>query len=176
MCTTAIREYLLSLNTRDNNGVNSVERKESIVVGAAAALVLYTLALTAFGPLASSVIMNNKTVSSSGSVKGVGVGVYSDQACTSAISSISWGIINPGSNANKTIYVRNEGNTAATLSMTTSNWNPTNASSYMTLSWNYGGQSLNVSQVVQVKLTLAVSASVSGITNFSFDITITASG
>ena len=153
-----------------------MKRKESIVAGAAVALVLYTLALTAFGPLVSSAIMNNKTVSSNGSVKGVGVGVYWNQACTNATSSISWGILDPGSNVNKTIYIRNEGNTAATLSMTTSNWNPANASSYMTLSWNYGGQTLNINQVVQVKLTLAVSASVSGITNFSFDITITATG
>ena len=152
-----------------------MKRKESIVAGAAVALVLYTLALTAFGPLVSSVKMNNKTVSSNGSVQGVGVGVYWNQACTNATSSISWGILDPGSNVNKTIYVRNEGNTAATLSMTTSNWNPTNASSYMTLNWNYGGQTLNVNQVVQVKLTLAVSSSVTGITNFSFDITIIAS-
>ena len=153
-----------------------MKRKESIVAGAAVALVLYTLALTAFGPLVSSAIMNNKTVSSSGSVKGVGVGVYWNQACTNVTSSISWGMLDPGSNVNKTIYIRNEGNTAATLSMTTSNWNPTSASSYMTLSWNYGGQTLSVNQVVQVKLTLAVSSSVTGITNFSFDITITASG
>ena len=153
-----------------------MKRKESIVAGAAVALVLYTLALTAFGPLVSSAITNNKTVSSNGSVKGVGVGVYWNQACTNATSSISWGILDPGSNVNKTIYVRNEGNTASTLSMTTSNWNPTNASSYMTLSWNYGGQTLSVNQVVQVKLTLSVSSSVTGITNFSFDITITAVG
>lgn len=153
-----------------------MKRKESIVAGAAVALVLYTLALTAFGPLVSSAIMNNKTVSSNGSVKGVGVGIYWNQACTNATSSISWGTLDPGSNVNKTIYIRNEGNTAATLSMTTSNWNPTNASSYMTLSWNYGGQTLSVYQVVQVKLTLSVSSSVTGITNFSFDITITASG
>jgi hypothetical protein len=153
-----------------------MERKESIVVGAALTLVLYTLALTAFGPLVSSAKMNNKTVSSNGSVQGVGVGVYWNQACTNATSSISWGIVDPGSNVNKTIYVRNEGNSAATLSMITSNWNPTNASSYMTLSWNYGGQTLSVNQVVQVKLTLSVLSSVTGITNFSFDITITASG
>jgi len=109
-------------------------------------------------------------------VKGIGVGVYWDQACTNAVSSISWGLIDPGSNVNKTIYVRNEGNTVATLSLTTSNWNPTTASSYMTLSWNYDGQTLSVNQVVQVKLTLAVSLGVTGITNFSFDITITAVG
>jgi len=153
-----------------------MERKERLVVGAAAALVLYTLALTAFGPLVSSAITSNRTVTNNGSVKGVGVGIYLDSVCTSPVSSISWGTLDPGSNVNKTIYIRNEGNTAATLSIATSNWNPTSASSYMTLTWNYGGQSLSVNQVVQVKLTLSLSSSVTGITNFSFDITITASG
>ena len=152
-----------------------MERKESIVVGAAVALVLYTLALSMLSPVMSA-IQASKAVSNSGSVKGIGVGIYSDQSCTSPVSSINWGILDPGSNANKTIYIRNEGNTAATLSMTTSNWNPTTTSSYMTLSWNYGGQTLSVNQVVQVKLTLSVSSSVTGITNFSFDITITAAG
>jgi len=155
---------------------NSMERKERIVVGAAVALVIYTISLSLLGPVVLSAVTGNKTVSNTGSVKGVGVGIYSDQACTSALSSISWGTIDPGSNVNRTIYIRNEGNTAATLSMATSNWNPTTASSYMTLSWNYGGQTLNVDQVVQVKLTLSVSSSVTGITNFSFDITITALG
>jgi len=157
-------------------GVNCVERKESVVVGATIALVLYTLALTVFGPSVSSVLTSNKTLSNTGSLKGVGVGIYSDQACTTPISSVNWGTIDPGSNANKTIYIRNEGNTAATLSMVASNWNPATASSYMTLSWNYSGQTLSVNQVVQVRLTVSVLSSVTGITNFSFDITITATG
>lgn len=153
-----------------------MERKESIVLGAAAALILYTLALTAFGPLVSSALTNNKTVSNSGSVKGVGVGVYLDQACTNPVSSINWGTIDPGSNVNKVIYIRNEGNTVATLSMSTSNWNPSSASTYMTLTWDYNGQTVSVGQVVQVKFTLTTSSSITGITNFSFDITITATG
>ena len=154
---------------------NSMERKESMVVGAAVALVVYTLALSMLSPVMSA-IQASKALSNSGSVKGVGVGVYWNQACTNATSSINWGNLDPGSNVNRTIYIRNEGNTAATLSMTTSNWNPATASSYMTLNWNYGGQTLSVNQVVQVKLTLSVPSSVTGITSFSFDITITASG
>jgi hypothetical protein len=152
-----------------------LERKEGIVVCAAAALVVYTLALSMLSPVMSA-IQASKSVSNSGSVKGIGVGIYSDQSCTSPVSSFNWGILDPGSNANKTIYIRNEGNTAATLSLATSNWNPATASSYMTLTWNYGGQTLSVNQVVQVKLTLSVSSSTTGITNFSFDITVTAAG
>jgi hypothetical protein len=152
-----------------------LEKKEGIVIGATAGLVMYTLALTLLGPAISAAVAN-RTVANTGSIKTVGVGVYSDQAATSPLSSINWGTLDPGSNVNKTVYIRNEGTAAATLSMSTSNWSPSNAATYMTLSWNYNGQTVNVNQVVQVKFTLAVSSSVSGITNFSFDITITATG
>jgi len=151
-----------------------LERKEGVVVGAAAALVLYTLALGLLGPVVSSALMN-RTISNTGSIKAIGVGVYWDQACTNPVSSINWGILEPGSNVNRTVYIRNEGNTAARLAMATSNWSPSNASSYIALSWDYGGQTLNASEVIQVTLTLSVSANIAGITSFSFDITITAS-
>lgn len=152
-----------------------MERKEKLVLGAAGALILYTLALSTLGPVVLAAL-GNKTVPNSGSVKAVGVGVYSDSACTNAVSSISWGAIDPGTNVNRTVYIKNEGNAPVTMAMTKSNWNPASALNYITLNWDYGGQTMSVNQVVQVKLTLAVSSSVTGITNFSFDITITATG
>jgi len=156
-------------------GVRSLERKETIVVGAAVALILYTLALSAIGPMASA-ILGNRTISNTGSVKTIGVGVYWDQTITNPVASINWGTLEPGLNVDRTIYIRNEGNTAATLSMSTSNWSPPNAPSYMTLTWDYAGQTLSVNEVRQVKLTLSVSSSITGITDFSFDITIAADG
>ena len=145
------------------------------MAGAAVALVLYTLVLGALVPVMSA-IESNRTISSTGSVKAIGVGVFWDQACTNAVTSISWGTIEPGSSVDRTVYIKNTGNDAVTLSLATSNWSPGNASSYMTLSWDYGGQSINANAVVQVKLTLSVLSSVSGITDFSFDITIVATG
>jgi len=132
------------------------------------------LSLSMLTQVMSSMQTNTK-ISNQGALKTVGVGVYWDSGLTNKVSSIDWGILEPGSNVNKTVYIRNEGNAAATLSMTTSNWNPSNASNYLTLTWNYGGQTLNVNEAIQVKFTLSASSSVTGITNFSFDITITAS-
>jgi hypothetical protein len=152
-----------------------LERKEGIVVGAALAVVIYALALSMIGQV-MSLSQANRTVSNAGSIKGIGVGIYQDQNCTSPVSSIDWGILDPGANASKTVYIRNEGNSAATLSKMTSNWSPSNASSYISLNWNYGGQTLTVNQVIPVVFTLSVSSSISGITNFSFDITVTAVG
>src|SRR3989337_2969109 len=150
-------------------------RKEGIVAGAAIALVIYTLSLSMLSP-AMSARTTSRTFSNSGSVKGIGVGIYQYSNCTSPVTSFNWGTLDPGASINKTVYIRNEGNAPATLSKTQSNWSPSSASSYITLNWNYAGQTLSVNQVLQVRFTLVVSSSVSGITNFSFDITITASG
>jgi hypothetical protein len=120
-------------------------------------------------------IQNRRTVPNSASIRGVGVGVYWNSACTNQTSSINWGMLDPGTSETMTIYIRNEGNTRITLSDTTQNWNPSAASSYVTMNWDYSGQTLNPNQVLTVSLTLSVSSTISNITNFTFDITITAS-
>ena len=153
----------------------ALDKKEGIVASAAVALILYTLALSMLSPVMSA-IQANKSLSNSGSIKGIGVGIYQYQNCTSPVSSFNWGTLDPGASVSKTVYIKNEGNSPATLSMALSNWNPAGASSYMTLTWNYDGQTLSVNQVLQVQFTLSVSSSISGISSFSFDITITASG
>jgi uncharacterized repeat protein (TIGR01451 family) len=126
------------------------------------------LMVSALGALVAT-----RTISNSGSVTAVGVGVYSDSACTTALSAISWGTLNPGDIKTYTIYVKNTGTVPVTLNMTVGNWNPTSASSYITLTWNKEKYVLPATQVVQAVLTLTVSSSVSGVTSFSFDITIT---
>jgi hypothetical protein len=146
-----------------------------VIMGVASVLVLTAVAAVIFGTV-SSVVQTSKTISNVGSVKGIGVGIYWDAACTNRTSSINWGLLDPGSNKTATVYVRNEGNTVATLSKATQNWNPSTASSYMTLNWNYAGQTLSVNQVLQTRLTLVVSSSITGITSFAFDIVIIATG
>jgi len=153
----------------------STTKNEVKVAIATLILVTYALSLSVLTQVTSSLQANSR-ISNTGSLKAVGVGVYWDAALTNRVSSIDWGIMEPGSSVDKIVYIRNEGNTASSLSMTTSNWSPSNASNYITLKWNYGGQTLNVNEVVQVKFTLSILSSISGITNFSFDITITTSG
>ena len=153
----------------------TLKRNESTVVIAALALLMYTLALSIVSQVASPIV-TDKTVSNVGSVKAIGVGVYSDENCTSEVSFIDWGMLEPGSSENVTVYIRNEGNSVASLSMDTSNWSPSNPSNYITLSWDYGGVSITPGEVVQVTFTLSVSASIEGITSFSFHIVIVGSG
>lgn len=152
-----------------------LKNKGNIRLWVSLALVSCALATVIFGT-AFSLLHTSRTIPNAGSVKGIRVGIYWNSACTNQTSSINWGFLDPGSNKTVTVYVRNEGNAVATLSETVQNWNPSSTSSYMTLSWNYAGQTLSVNQVLQVKLTLTVLPTVSGITNFAFDVTVTATG
>jgi len=45
----------------------------------------------------------------------------------------------------------------------------------MSLTWDYGGQVIDVGAVVQVTLSLTVSDTIEGVTSFSFDIVIVGS-
>ena len=51
-----------------------------------------------------------QTISYSGTITALNVGVYSDSACTQSLTSISWGQIAPGGSVPKTIYIKNTGN------------------------------------------------------------------
>jgi len=148
-----------------------VKSKEFVVAGATLTLVAYVLALSLVGQVLS-VVQPGRTVSNAGTVEAVGVGVYQDNGCTSVLSSVDWGVLEPGASKNVTFYIRNELSSVSTLSMYTSNWSPSNASDYLTLTWDYGGQSINPDEVIQVTFTLSVDSSIVGIASFSFDITI----
>jgi hypothetical protein len=148
-----------------------MQKHESMVIGASIGFLVYSLLLSALGPVVST-LQTNRTFGNTGSVKAIGVGVYWDQSCTNTVQSFNWGMIEPNSTQSLVCYVRNEGDQIVTLTMYTSNWNPASAAQYITLSWNLQNATLNVGQVRTATFTLAVSASVQGITSFSFDTTI----
>jgi len=157
--------------------VCELKRTERIVASATLALIAYTLTLSIVGVVLSSV-QTSRTVSNTGTVKAVGVGVYSELACINPVTSINWTTLEPGQTVNKTVYIKNTSNVPITLSMTTpySSWNPPTASNYITCTWNSEGKSLNVNQVTPAVLTLSVRNNITGITTFSFDIVIVGSG
>lgn len=126
--------------------------------------------------LAQALMTANYAFRNVGTVKAVGVGVYWDAMCTQNVSLIEWGLLSPGESKKVTVYVKNEANTMATLSLSTGNWDPPNASDYIMLSWDYAGQTLAPNAVLPVCLTLSVSPDIWGIEDFSFDIIITSQG
>jgi hypothetical protein len=101
------------------------------------------------------------------------LGVYADRACRTVLSSISWGTLSPGGKTTITLFVKNMGRTAVTLALTTSNWSPSSAPTYFTLTWNRQNYRLAGGAVIDAALTLAVSSKVKGIGSFNFDVTIT---
>ena len=123
--------------------------------------------------LTTGLLMSSQTVPSTGTVTAVNVGVYSDSGCTLNLTSISWGTLSPGNVTTRTIYVKNSGTVPMTLSMRTESWVPTNANSSITLTWNRANYRLNAGQSIDAILTLNVSSTTSGITNFSFNTVIT---
>ena len=119
----------------------------------------------------------NQNISSTGSIATApNIGVYSDSACTTSLTSINWGSITAGGTVTQTVYVKNTGTGSMTLSLTVNNWNPATASTYISVSWNQVGTQLSAGQSVAATLTLTVSSSITGITSFSNTITISGSG
>ncbi len=137
----------------------------SIAVIAAIGLLVTMLAIAA--------LTDSSTIPLNGSVTGVNVKLYTDASCTTPCTSINVGNMNPGSSTTQTVYVKNNGTVPMTLSMTSSGWNPTSASSYLTLSWNRAGYVLNAGSSVQATLTLTVASNTGTLTAFSCNVTIT---
>jgi len=147
-------------------------------------VICLTLAVVVAAVLATVVVLDGSVGSlltrdtsfpSVGTVKAVGVGVYWDNNCSSRVASIDWGLVEPSSVENVTVFIRNEGNAVVSLSLNATNWNPSNASDFIALSWD-SGQIIEPNEVIQVVLRLSVAPSIKGITTFSFDIRITGSG
>jgi hypothetical protein len=126
--------------------------------------------------VALALLQATQTIPNTGTIKGINVGVYENSACTVPLTSLAWGTLDPGSSTIKTMYVKNEGTSPMTLSMTTNTWNPSNALSYITVTWNQNGTVVNAGLNVQANVTLTVSPNISGIPSFAFTMVITGTG
>ena len=115
-----------------------------------------------------------RLIGSRGEVKVVDVGVYWDANCTSSssVDYVDWGSLAPGLVRNVTVFIRNEGNEPSTLFLNTTNWNPSNASDYITLNWDYNGYIIPQKETTEVTLTLSVASTIEEVKDFSFDIII----
>ena len=144
--------------------------KPQISLGVVIALATAGLFLTV---ISAGVLSDSQTVPSTGQISGVNVGVYTDPACTVNCTSISWGNVAPGTTVTRTIYIKNTGNIAVTLSMATSGWNPSNANNYLTQAWDRSGYTLGQGASISAMLTLTASANTGSLTSFSYNIVIT---
>jgi hypothetical protein len=134
------------------------------------------LVLIALATCVTALLTSETRIPSVGTVKTVGVEAFWDINCTVRVTEIDWGLVEPGHHVNVTIFLRNEGNAPITLSLHTENWSSSNASNYITLSWDYADQTVDPGTVLKASLTLAVSSNITGVMNFTFDIIIAGIG
>ena len=124
----------------------------------------------------SAAVYYSITVQSRGKIKGIGVGIYANAEASIVVSEIDWGILEPGESKNVTVYIKNEGNVVANLTMYTEAWTPPEAEESIQLTWDYDGTPLGISDIRCVTFTLLIDASIIGINDFSFDIIVMAIG
>jgi len=141
-------------------------------------VILLIVAALAVAVTTLAAITVNQNVSSLGTIAaGPNVGVYSDSACTTSLPSINWGSVEAGNSASQTIYVKDTGSIPMTLSLAVSNWSPSAASTYITLTWTGQGSQISPGGSLAVTLTLTVSPiTPTSITSFSNSITVSGTG
>ena len=107
-------------------------------------------------------------------VVGVGksIDLFWDPSCMNVVQSIDWGTLVAGEIKNVSVYVRNEGAGNTVLALNISGWNPLQASSYLDIDWNYSGIPVASGQILPIVLMLSVNDSISGITDFGVNVTV----
>jgi hypothetical protein len=121
----------------------------------------------------SGLLLSSQNMPSGGTLTAVNVGVYSNPACTTNLTSIDWGTVSPNSTTTKTIYVKNTGNVPVTLSMTASGWSPAGVSTYIAQAWNSTSVVLAPNAVATALLTLTITNIPQSYTGFNYNTTIT---
>ena len=145
----------------------------TVSMGAIIAIAVTGIFLTV---VSAGVLTASQSVTSSGTITAVNVGVYADSGCTQSCSNIDWGTLPPGNSTNRIVYVKNTGTVPVTLSLSTTNWTPSNANNYLTLSWDRTNYVLNAGSSIQATLTLTASSGAGSLTSFSFNVVITGTG
>ena len=139
-----------------------------------AALAITGIVITAV--VVGVIIYYRLRITGTGRITVIGLEAYADAECTKQVSAINWGEISPSGYSQATLYLKSTSNKPVNLTLTTENWSPSVAEQYLTLTWNYAGDVLQPSEVRAVIFTLSVSADVTGVTDFSHDMILTAAG
>ena len=136
------------------------------------ALFLIPLLVVA-APFTYGLLSAQRTVGASGIVASVSLDVFADPAGDTPLTQVEWGVLQPGDTVTQMLYISNTGNQATIVQLDTANWNPSAASQYLTLSWDYDQEAIQPDAMLLVTLSLALTPDVHDIQDFSFDIVLT---
>ena len=120
----------------------------------------------------SAQISIGTVVNTRGNLKTVGVQAYSSSNRT-ILESIDWGKIGVGETKNVTAYIHNTGNTNATITVTTTNYQPATLINYSSFHCPLNNTILRSDQIVETVFTLHIHHNVTGVTDFTFIIIVT---
>lgn len=125
-----------------------------------------------FGAVSYAAVSSLVQIRNVGTIRAVGVEVYSDESLEQILHEVSWGTLNPGENKSVTAWIKNTGNDAQKLILWTEGWEPVDAQNSILLSWDYNNEWIEASSSIPVTFTLTVDPNISGVENFCFDIWI----
>jgi len=114
-----------------------------------------------------------QNVPAGGTISAINLGVYSDSGCTVPLTSISFGAVTPGTQVTQTLYLKNTGNIAENLTMAVNSWSPSNAGTYLTITWSPTSSTLAAGASTSATLTLAASSRAGAISAFNFNVAFT---
>lgn len=150
--------------------VSSDLRRKLIIAGVIALLIGLVAASSVY-----AYTVYQASIHTTGTIEAYGVKVYSDSEGTVEVTNVNWGLLAPGESKDMTLYIKDTGNTPITLNIWTQNWLPLNAQTSLTFTTDYPtGTVINPNALLAVKMTLKADPLISGITDFSYTVVITA--
>ena len=168
-CIICTLTFMVCFVWHTSGNVMSRAKKISLILAVAFVVtgLLLTLNFSAYEATARYRSTSSSRISMSANME-----VYSDRACTQSLTSIEWGTVTSGNSVRKTVYIKNQGRYPLTLSLVTTNWNPSNAQGFIIVDWNHEGATLAAGRTMWATLTLSASPSASSFTIFGFDVVI----
>lgn len=129
-------------------------------------IIIASIVVFAIIGLALGLLIANISIFNQGEIKIFGV------ECDA--TSINWGLIGIGENVNKTVQFRGNGSIPiSNMTFIIDNTFPTNLNEYINLTWDYNSQTID-NNWFPIQFTLTIFNNVTNITDFSFDIIVTA--
>ena len=143
-------------------------RRDSTILFLAVAIPLLSLSLV------QSVLESSATFSNRVEIKTVNLELLTSSG--DPLTLLDWGTLEPNETKVQQIQVKSLSNVDMTLTLTFGNFNPTEASSYVDVTWNKENTILIAGGTVLAEITLHIHSDISEIPAFTFGITITGSG
>jgi hypothetical protein len=138
--------------------------------------VLIALLLIAFIPVTYAAMTYRITIISTGNIIINGIEVFTNEDFSRANIPIKWRDMSPGEWDTKTIYIKNTSTIQVTVSMTVTDWSPASAVGSINIQWNSEGALIQPGAAIPVVITCTVSPTTTGLTNYSCNINIIATG